>query len=112
MAAKTSALGKLHERFTQLLIQELNMYMGLSEDGTTDPDATVIPMSAADKAVYIAFFKQNGITAEPDSDAMANLRDAFSKDVETRRAARAALLVSEVTAEAEDPSHDLSQFVN
>lgn len=96
-SAKKSSVSSLHASFQQLLKQELDMYLGnaLDEEGKPLPP---IPMAAADKSVFLAWFKLNNVTADPDSDASKGLAAAFSEAVDEKRKARAALLTS-VTAE-------------
>ena len=59
MAATKKSLGTLHEKFTKLLLDELEFYLN-NEEG--------IPMSAADKTVVMTFLKNNGITAESSDE--------------------------------------------
>lgn len=70
MAAPKKSLGILHEKFTQLLLDELEFYLN-NEEG--------IPMSAADKTVVMTFLKNNGITAESSDEELAALNNAWNQ---------------------------------
>jgi hypothetical protein len=106
MAAKKSQVGSLHAQFQQLLKQELQLYLGecADEDGNTIPP---MPMAAADKSVYIAWFKMNDCTAEPDSSEYQALRKAFSDVAEVKSEERAKMLTS--LLETNDPLQAFTQ---
>ena len=79
------------------------MYLGeaVDEDGNTIP---AMPMAAADKSVFLAWFKLNDVTAEPDTNDAKALRDQFEEAIKEKREKRAEALV----AEADSP---LAQFM-
>ena len=85
MALKESKVKALLEGLADLMLAELELAKG--EEG--------IPLSASDKAVCLALIKHCNVTAEPDSDKMAQLKDSFSEDLERQRKARAELLLSQ-----------------
>lgn len=93
-AAKKSAVGTLHSRFQDLLAQELDMYLGLAqdEDGNAIPP---MPMAAADKSVFLAWFKLNDITAEPDTTDASKLKEQFQEVIKEKRDKRASQLVAD-----------------
>lgn len=89
MAAKRSRLGELHRAFTEMLIKELEIYTeGGGEDGE------VLPMSASDKQVIVAFLKNNEVTADPDSAEVAALGDLFKEAREKERQRKAQELLA------------------
>ena len=77
MAATKKSLGTLHERFTKLLLDELEFYLN-NEEG--------IPMSAADKTVVMTFLKNNGITAESSDEELAAMSDAWNQLKQDKKA--------------------------
>lgn len=95
-AVKQQEVAALFHSFVELMHAELEMYKREN-----------IPMAASDKAVYLQLFKHCNVTPEPDDPAVQQMRDAFSEDLEKRRAARAAML----TAGAQD-ADGLSQLLN
>lgn len=77
MAATKKSLGTLHERFTKLLLDELEFYLNNAEG---------IPMSAADKTVIMTFLKNNGITAESSDEELAAMSDAWNQLKQDKKA--------------------------
>lgn len=84
MAAKSSALGTLHELITEMFINDIRM---CSEEG--------IPMSASDKAVIVKFLKDNDITAVIDDAKMKELNDEFADEMSAARAKNVLRLVQQ-----------------
>lgn len=75
MAAKQSALVKLHEMLAEQMVLELQWYR--------DND---IPVPAADKAAIAKFLKDNSITCDPaDASDLEELRKKFEEEGKARR---------------------------
>lgn len=83
MAAKVSKLSELHEALAELFLEDIRI---CKEEG--------IPMAAADKGVIVTFLKNNNITADADAETMQTLKDEFQNELDARRKARAASVVS------------------
>lgn len=83
MSAKVSKLSELHEKFAQMLLDDIRV---CQDEG--------IPMSSSDKAVIAAFLKNNGITADPDTEDMKALDAEFKKDAEKQRKMRAITILN------------------
>lgn len=81
MAASVKRLGQLHERITELMLEDIEL---CRSEG--------IPMSAADKQVIVSFLKANNITAAPDDDGMQLLREEFKGLAEQRNKLAAGIL--------------------
>jgi len=92
MALKTSKVSDLLESLANTMLIELQQ--------STDKDG--IPLSASDKAVILALIRHCGVTAEPDSDALEGLKQAYSDDLATRREARAKTLTNTLRDEGLD----------
>jgi hypothetical protein len=84
MAAKSSALGTLHELITEMFINDIKM---CQDEG--------IPMSASDKAVIVKFLKDNDITAVIDDAKMKELNDEFADELSKKRAEKVLQLVQQ-----------------
>lgn len=97
MAAKVSKLSELHEKFAQMLLDDIRI---CNEEG--------IPMSSSDKAVIASFLKNNGITADPDTEDMKALDAEFRRDAEKQRQQRASRILN--TAGEIDP--EFSSLLN
>ena len=84
MAAPISKLGTLHEKLTDIMLEECTMY---SAEG--------IPMPSSDKAAIAKFLKDNNVTADPADQAdLEALRDRLLGKQELKRTALAAKLES------------------
>ena len=90
MAAKVYKLSELHEKFAQMLLDDIRV---CQDEG--------IPMSSSDKAVIAAFLKNNGITADPDAEDMKALDAEFKRDAEAQRKIRASLLLKNTGGDSE-----------
>ncbi len=90
MAAKVSKLSELHEKFAQMLLDDIRVCQ-----------EEAIPMSSSDKAVIAAFLKNNGITADPDAEDMKALDEEFRKDAEEQRKIRANRILSTMSGDSE-----------
>lgn len=84
MALRESKVKQLLEGLADLMLQELDL---AKSEG--------IPLSASDKAVALALIKHCGVSAEPDSDQLAALKDSFSEELAAQRTARAKALVEQ-----------------
>ena len=91
MAAKQSALSKLHEALAEMFLEDIRI---CKEEG--------IPMSSSDKGVIVKFLKDNNITADIDNKDMQKLQDEFKDELAEKRRARAQALL-----DAEDDSDEL-----
>ena len=78
MAAKQSALSKLHEALAEMFLEDIRI---CKEEG--------IPMSSSDKGVIVKFLKDNNITADIDNKDMQKLQDEFKDELAERRRLKA-----------------------
>ena len=78
MAAKQSALSKLHEALAEMFLEDIRI---CKEEG--------IPMSSSDKGVIVKFLKDNNITADIDNQDMQKLQDEFKDELAERRRIKA-----------------------
>lgn len=85
--ATLQQLGELHGLLVQIMQAECEMC--LSEG---------IPMSASTMGVMVQFLKNNAITAEPDADDMAALREGFNQLTELK-SQRAKQLLAQAEAD-------------
>ncbi len=92
MALKNSKVAELLEGLAELMLKEVRESQG--DEG--------IPLSASDKAVALALIKHCNVSSEPDSDKIAELKDAFGSDLDAKRAARAAALVAQTKGDGID----------
>lgn len=92
MAAKQSALSKLHEALAEMFLEDIRI---CKEEG--------IPMSSSDKGVIVKFLKDNNITADIDNQDMQKLQDEFKDELAERRRAKAQELL-----DATDDSDELA----
>lgn len=82
MAAKQSALSKLHEALAEMFLEDIRI---CKEEG--------IPMSSSDKGVIVKFLKDNNITADIDNKDMQKLQDEFKDELAERRREKAQALL-------------------
>lgn len=82
MAAKQSALSKLHEALAEMFLEDIRI---CKEEG--------IPMSSSDKGVIVKFLKDNNITADIDNQDMQKLQDEFKDELAERRREKAQALL-------------------
>ena len=82
MAAKQSALSKLHEALAEMFLEDIRI---CKEEG--------IPMSSSDKGVIVKFLKDNNITADVDNKDMQKLQDEFKDELAERRREKAQALL-------------------
>lgn len=92
MAAKQSALSKLHEALAEMFLEDIRI---CKEEG--------IPMSSSDKGVIVKFLKDNNITADIDNQDMQKLQDEFKDELAERRRLKAQELL-----DATDDSDELA----
>lgn len=63
-----------------------------------------MPLSSAEIGNIITFLKHNDITAEPDDEALSELKDEFKADLERKRADKAASVIHATADDAERAS--------
>lgn len=85
--ASLQQLGALHGLLVQIMQAECRLC--LEEN---------IPMSASTMGVMVQFLKNNNITAEPDADDMAALREGFGQLTELK-SERAKMLLSQAQSD-------------
>lgn len=68
MAAKSSALGTLHELFTQYWLDQMNREEEVYNGDGEVTGTRKVPLSAAEAAVLRAFLKDNNVQADPADD--------------------------------------------
>ena len=90
MAAKQSALSKLHEALAEMFLEDIRI---CKEEG--------IPMSSSDKGVIVKFLKDNNITADIDNKDMQKLQDEFKDELAERRREKAQALL-DATADSDE----------
>ena len=90
MAAKQSALSKLHEALAEMFLEDIRI---CKEEG--------IPMSSSDKGVIVKFLKDNNITADIDNQDMQKLQDEFKDELAERRREKAQALL-DATADSDE----------
>ena len=61
-----------------------------------------IPLSASDKNVYMTFFKNNDVVALPDDEKMAQLKEAFDKEIKEGRMNAQSKLLNNVNTALQD----------
>ena len=73
MKATQKQLAELHGLLVEIMIEECKL-----------SKAEGIPMAASTMQVMVTFLKNNGVTAEPDSNEMQVLREGFGNLTELR----------------------------
>lgn len=110
-AASMGELGDLHKMVAVYLknrIQESMPNREFSEDELVYNDETgeyekpfIMPLSSAELGNAITFLRNNEVTAEPDDETLADLRDEFSEDFKLKREKKAQAILARTEEEAE-----------
>lgn len=110
-AASERELGELHAmvaRYFKHRLQECDPEREFTEEEMEYNDETgeldkpfVMPMASTEIGNILAFLKHNDITAEPDDETLADLRDEFTEDFELKREKKAQAILARTEEEAE-----------
>lgn len=107
-AASVGELGDLHKMVAVYLTHRIKESMPDAEEELEYNEETgeyekpfKMPLSSAELGNAITFLKHNDISAEPDDESLAGLKDEFTDDFELRRKAKAEKILTMSKEETE-----------
>lgn len=110
-AASAGELGDLHKMvavYFKHRLQECDPNRKFSEDEMEYDEETgeyvkpfVMPLQGTELGHIIAFLRNNEITAEPDDESLADLKDEFASDYQLKRERAAQAILARTEDEAE-----------